>query len=113
MSPILRMEMLIFSLLFFVYIIRSINKNIFLLKNAIRWLFISAGLVILAIFPKLPEWLGNLLGFETTSNFLLIAAIFVLLFIEIKNSVLLSKQQNQIKLLIQELSIVKDKKEKK
>ncbi|MBO0423898.1 DUF2304 domain-containing protein [Enterococcus plantarum] len=113
MSPILRIEMLLFSLLFFVYIIRSINKNIFLLKNAIRWLFISAGLVIFALFPKLPEWFAKLLGFETTSNFLIIAAIFVLLFIEIKNSALLSKQQNQLKLLIQELSILKDKKEKK
>ncbi|OJG65415.1 hypothetical protein RV09_GL001271 [Enterococcus moraviensis] len=61
----------------------------------------------------MPEWLGKKLGFETTSNFLLIAAIFVLLFIEIKNSALLSKQQNQLKLLIQELSMLKDKKEKK
>ncbi|MEI5994926.1 DUF2304 domain-containing protein [Candidatus Enterococcus mansonii] len=113
MSVVLRMELLVFSLLFFVYIIRSINKNIFLLKNAIRWLFISMGLVIVAVFPKLPEWLGVKLGFETTSNFLLIVAIFILLFIEVKNSALLSKQQNQIKLLIQELSILKDKKEKK
>lgn len=113
MSPILRIEMLIFSLFFFVYIIRSINKNIFLLKNAIRWLFISAGLVVFAVFPGLPEWLATQLGFETTSNFLLFAAILVLLFIEIKNSALLSKQQNQIKLLIQELSILKAKKEKK
>ncbi|EOI04940.1 hypothetical protein UAY_00712 [Enterococcus moraviensis ATCC BAA-383] len=113
MSAVLRIELLLFSLLFFVYIIRSVNKNIFLLKNAIRWLFISASLVLCAIFPKLPEWLGKKLGFETTSNFLLIAAIFVLLFIEIKNSALLSKQQNQLKLLIQELSMLKDKKEKK
>lgn len=113
MSVILRVEMLIFSSIFFVYIIRSINKNVFLLKNAILWLFISVGLVIFAVFPKIPDWLATTFGFETTSNFLLIIAVFVLLFIEIKNSALLSKQQNQIKLLIQELSILKDKKEKK
>lgn len=113
MSGILRIEMLIFSLIFFVYIVRSINKNIFLLKNAIWWLFISVGLVIFALLPKIPEWLARELGFETTSNFLLLVAIFVLLFIEIKNSILLSKQQTQIKTLIQELSILKSKKEKK
>ncbi|MFK4567197.1 DUF2304 domain-containing protein [Enterococcus sp. UD-01] len=112
MSGILRIEMLLFSLIFLGYIVRSINKNVFLLKNAIRWLIIAVGLVIVAVFPNLPEWLGHKLGFETTSNFLLIAAIFVLLFIEIKNSALLSKQQNQIKLLIQEISILKNKKEK-
>jgi hypothetical protein len=112
MSGILRIEMLLFSLIFLGYIVRSINKNVFLLKNAIRWLIIAVGLVIVAVFPKLPEWLSHKLGFETTSNFLLIAAIFVLLFIEIKNSALLSKQQNQIKLLIQEISILKNKKEK-
>ncbi|MBO0470845.1 DUF2304 domain-containing protein [Enterococcus sp. DIV0242_7C1] len=113
MSGILRVEMVLFSLIFFIYIIRSINKNVFLLKNAIRWLIISVGLVVVAVFPELPEWFSRKLGFETTSNFLLIMAIFVLLFIEIKNSALLSKQQNQIKLLTQELSILKDKKEKK
>lgn len=113
MSVILRIEMLIFSLIFFIYIVRAINKNVFLLKNAIWWLVTSFGLVIFALLPEIPEWLATALGFETTSNFLLLIAVFVLLFIEIKNSVILSKQQTQIKTLIQELSILKSKKEKK
>lgn len=113
MSGLLRVEMLLFSLIFFIYIVRSINKNIFLLKNAIWWVAISVGLVVIAFFPTIPEWLATELGFETTSNFLLLVAIFVLLFMEIKNSIVLSKQQTQVKTLIQELSILKSKKEKK
>ncbi|NST31760.1 DUF2304 domain-containing protein, partial [Enterococcus faecalis] len=52
-------------------------------------------------------------GFETTSNFLLSAAVIVLLIMEIKNSVLISKHENRIKTLLQELSIMKSEENKK
>ena len=71
------------------------------------WLLISIVLIIFAIFPHVAEWLAMAFGFETTSNFLLSAAVIVLLIMEIKNSVLISKHENRIKTLLQELSIMK------
>lgn len=111
-STMLWLVMLIFAIGFFVYIVRSINKNVFLLKNAIIWLLIAIGLIIFAIFPHVPEWISSHLGFETTSNFLLFVGVIVLLLMEIKNTTVISKQENKIKTLIQELSILKSKDKK-
>ncbi len=113
MSILLRIEMLIFSILFFFYVARLINRNVLQLRDAISWLFITFGLVIFALFPKFPEGLAHLFGFETTSNFLMLVAIFILLIMEIKHSVTMSKQQKQLKKLMQELAIMKEEREKK
>ncbi|HAP5241705.1 TPA: DUF2304 domain-containing protein [Enterococcus faecalis] len=107
LPTVLWLALFLFAIGFFLYIIRGINKNIFLLKNALIWLLISIVLIIFAIFPHVAEWLAMAFGFETTSNFLLSAAVIVLLIMEIKNSVLISKHENRIKTLLQELSIMK------
>ena len=107
LPTVLWLALFLFAIGFFLYIIRGINKNIFLLKNALIWLLISIVLIIFAIFPHVAEW------FETTSNFLLSAAVIVLLIMEIKNSVLISKHENRIKTLLQELSIMKSEENKK
>ena len=106
LPTVLWLALFLFAIGFFLYIIRGINKNIFLLKNALIWLLIS---IVLIIF----EWLAMAFGFETTSNFLLSAAVIVLLIMEIKNSVLISKHENRIKTLLQELSIMKSEENKK
>ena len=113
LPTVLWLALFLFAIVFFLYIIRGINKNIFLLKNALIWLLISIVLIIFAIFPHVAEWLAMAFGFETTSNFLLSAAVIVLLIMEIKNSVLISKHENRIKTLLQELSIMKSEENKK
>ncbi|AIM24804.1 DUF2304 domain-containing protein [Melissococcus plutonius] len=110
LSTMLRIVMLLFATGFFLYITRAINKNVFLLKNAIVWLIIAIGLIIFAIFPQIPRWVATYLGFETASNFLLFIAIIFLLVMEIKNTIIISKYENKLKTLIQELSILKSKK---
>lgn len=110
MTVLLWILMIIFSICFLLYVVRSINKNVFLLKNAISWLFIGLGLIVFALFPQLPEWLSYKLGFQTPSNFLLFLAVIILLFMEIKNTIVISEHENKIKSLLQELSILKSKK---
>lgn len=112
MNMMLSAVMIACSLLFLVYVIRSINRNIFLLKNAILWLFVALVLVIFAAAPGIPEFFSKLLGFETVANFLLFFAVIVLLVMELKNTITASKQQMKIKNLIQELSILKSEKKK-
>lgn len=107
MNMVLSVVMILFSILFLMYVVRSINRNVFLLKNAILWLFLSFALVVFAVLPGIPEFVSKLLGFETASNFLLFFAVIILLGMELKNSMTNSKQQTQIKNLIQELSILK------
>lgn len=104
--------MFVVAIVFFVFVVRSINQNKLTLKRSTSLLVLSLGLVIFSIFPQLPESLSNFFGFETTSNFLYFCAIIFLLAFSIFQSILMSIQEEKIKNLIQEVSIIKPKKEK-
>lgn len=112
MTTIFRIEMFIVATAFFIFVVRSINQNKLTLKRSTSLLVLSLGLVIFSLFPKLPEALSNFFGFETTSNFLYFCAIIFLLAFSIFQSVLMSTQEEKIKNLIQEISIIKSEKEK-
>ena len=106
LPTVLWLALFLFAIGFFLYIIRGINKNIFP-KKCFDLVINLNCLNYFAIFPHVAEWLAMAFGFETTSNFLLSVAVIVLLIMEIKNSVLISKHENRIKTLLQELSIMK------
>lgn len=104
--------MFIVAIAFFIFVIRSINQNKLTLKRSTSLLVLSLGLVIFSIFPQFPEALSDFFGFETTANFLYFCAIVYLLAFSILQSILVSVQEEKIKNLIQEVSIIKSKKEK-
>ena len=71
------------------------------------WIVISLVMIVISIFDVIPVYFAGLLGFELTSNFLLSLTIFFLLVIAFLQTMTLSKQKEQIKHLVQELSILK------
>ena len=103
---VLSIVMLVASIFFLYLVIRNINKNNILFEQAFMWIVIS-------IFDVIPGYFARLLGFELTSNFLLSLAIFFLLVIAFLQTMTLSKQKEQIKHLVQELSILKSHVEEK
>ena len=70
-------------------------------------------MIIISIFDVIPGYFARLLGFALTSNFLLSLAIFFLLVIAFLQTLTVSKQKEQIKHLVQELSILKSHIEEK
>ena len=104
---VLSIVMLIASIFFLYLVIRNINKNNILFEQAFMWIVISLVLIVIAVFDTIPGYFARLLGFELTSNFLLSITIFFLLVIVFLQTMTLSKQKEQIKHLVQELSILK------
>ena len=104
---VLSMVMLIASIFFLYLVIRNINKNNILFEQAFMWIVISLVMIIISIFDAIPVYFAEFLGFELTSNFLLSLAIFFLLVITFLQTLTVSKQKEQIKHLVQELSILK------
>ena len=102
---VLSMVMLIASIFFLYLVIRNINKNNILFEQAFMWIVISLVMIIISIFDAIPVYFAELL--ELTSNFLLSLAIFFLLVITFLQTLTVSKQKEQIKHLVQELSILK------
>ncbi|MGM0138971.1 hypothetical protein IGI65_001422 [Enterococcus sp. DIV0755b] len=112
MINIFSIMMVIIALLFLYFIIRNINTNRFLLENAAIWIAFGIIWVVFSLFPKIPAAIANLFGFQITSNFLMFSAIIFLLYLVFRLSIKLSRQQSQLNTLIQEISILKSKKEK-
>ena len=109
---VLSMVMLIASIFFLYLVIRNINKNNILFEQAFMWIVISLVMIVISIFDVIPVYFAGLLGFELT-YILLSLAIFFLLVIAFLQTMTLSKQKEQIKHLVQELSILKSHVEEK
>lgn len=107
--PGIEFFMILLSLLFLIFIIKLIRSSTFTLENSLLWLGIGIVMLLFSVFPGIPEYFSNLFGFETMSNFLLVMAVLFSLIQLIIFTKHITKQTNDIKSLIQEISILKEK----
>lgn len=105
--PMLSLVMFLVALGFLYLVIRQINKNALLFEQAFIWLVIGFVLLLISLFNGIPIWIGRLLGFELVSNFLLVLAVFFLLVTVFMHTVTISKQKEDLKCLVQEVSLLK------
>ena len=96
----------IIIIIFILYLIKKENVNI---KYSLVWLVLFILLLICLLIPGLLETITRILGFQTASNMILSLLIAVLVIINIVNTVINSNQDKKIRLLIQEISILKKK----
>ena len=98
--------------LFFIFIILIsifyiLRKGRMAIKYALVWLFAGLVLFIYLLFPGIMDATSKLLGFEVGSKMIFAGLIAMLIFINIALTVIVSGQNEKIRLLIQEVSIIK------
>lgn len=101
MSTILRLELLLFALAFFVIAFHAVSKKKMQLRYSLLWMLVALCMVIAACFPGLIQCLSDLAGIETPSNFIYLLGIVVLLALSFSLSMIVSRQSDQIKKLAQ------------
>ena len=107
----LQIEMTVAAIVLFLIIIVGLAKNSLSIRSSITWLLLPIAFIIVAIFPGPLESFAKWLGFETLSNFIFVVTIALLILICFFLTIVISRQQNKITKLIQEVSILKhDKK---
>lgn len=79
MTGNLRLFLLIGAVLLLLLVARKIKKSQFDTHDALFWLGLSVLLILAAAFPQLVAIVSNLLGFQSTSNFVFLAVIAILL----------------------------------
>lgn len=79
MSVALRLSLIVCSLLILFFVMRRIRKSGLEITDSIFWLFISAALIVIAVFPQIAYWAADLLGFDAPVNFVFCCGIIVLL----------------------------------
>lgn len=105
MSNILRLELIIFSLVFLIVVFKAVNKKKLWLQHSLVWILISCSMILIAIFPKIVTWLCGITGIETPSNLVYLMGIIALIIVTFLQSIIISSQANKIKTLIQMVSI--------
>ena len=108
MSFNLQIVAILFLLAILVTIIYILRKGRITIKYALVWLFACMVLFIFVLFPGLMNNLSNILGFEVGSNMIFAGLIAMLIFINIALTVIVSGQSSKIRLLIQEVSMLKE-----
>ncbi len=105
MSDILRIELILFSVIFLVFVFRTVNKKKLWLQHSLVWIIISCSLILISVFPGIVTWLCKIVEVETPSNLVYLLGIIALLIVSFLHSIVISSQANKIKTLVQMVSI--------
>lgn len=104
------LETILLVFLLIMVIVSILKKGRINIKYSLVW-FISILLVlILSLIPNCMALISNLLGFQTISNMIFAILIFLLIFISLSLTIIVSGQKEKIRLLIQEVSMLKQQK---
>lgn len=112
MNITLRMFLILLLIVQTILIIHKIKSKKISMKYGSLWLIVIILLIIVTIFPSIIINISKLLGFEAASNMVFLIGFFALSYINFTLSISISIQNEKIKNLIQEISLLKAKEEK-
>lgn len=110
MSISLRLAVIFISIILIFATLLSVKKEKIPVKYSLIWLFSGFLILFIGIVPETITFFSNLLGFVNMSNMVIGIFIFILLLITMALTIIVSTQKKMITLLVQEISMLKDKK---
>ena len=78
MSLTLQILLIIFTVLFFIVLVKNVKKGKLRTDYALAWILCSIALIILSIFPQIAFFVARLIGVISTANIVFAAIIFIL-----------------------------------
>ncbi len=105
MSVSLRILLIVASAIAFIYISRKLKKAEIGLMDTVFWILLAAVFVIIGIFPSIAVKGAALFGFIAPVNFIFLVVLFLLLFRNFILTVRVSKLEERVQNLIQEIAI--------
>ena len=103
----LRILAIILAVLFFIYTIRLIRKNLAEVRHMLKWFILALVILFGAIFSEFAAKIAYALGVTTLTSFALFVLVGMLLVISIRYQISLIAAEKQIKTLIQEVSLLR------
>lgn len=112
MSLSIQLVALAFVLFLFILVTYYVVKNKISIRYSIVWYISLLVLTLFTVFPWLLGYVTKLIGIQLSSNFIFAFMIGVLFFLTLSLTIIVSEQQDKIKMLIQEISILKSNEKK-
>lgn len=109
MSLKLRIVIFLFSIIWICGVFFLVKQKKINIRNSIIWFITGFIIMVIAVIPFILEFLANLFGFLTIANLVIGIIISILLVITLKLSIIVTEQKEQIKNLVQEVSLLKNK----
>lgn len=107
MTVTLRVVLIIGSFFTTYYVARQVRKGKIEIDHSLFWIILSVFLLLTSIFPQYLVLFTKLMGVQSTSNMVFLLIIFILMVKLFMNSVSLSKMEEKISQLVQELTLIR------
>ena len=108
----LRIVLIIIMLIYLFCIAKSVKRKNMRIGYLIFWSIVGIMLIIALIVPNFVDNISKWVGFEIPINMIFCVAIFVILYLIFHLMTLISKEEKKNTLLIQEISMLKQRVEK-
>ena len=112
MSTTLKITLIILLIFQLILIMNRVKRKKMTITYASFWLFLIILMGIIVIFPGIVFKLSNIAGFEEASNMIFLLGFFFLFYVSFIITTSISIQNEKIKTLIQEVSLLKESVEK-
>lgn len=109
MTIMLKVVIILLVLLFVLIIVRAVKRRSLNINFSMFWILISVVLIISTILSEKIEYFSRMLGFEKASNMVFFVTIFLLFYLILMLMVVISKELKKNILLVQEISILKQR----
>lgn len=107
MSPILSTILIVASIILALLTTVLIRQNKMPIKYSLLWYAFALLVLLTGAIPNIVSIVANFFGFQTISNFLLGVIVGVMVLLNIALTVMIASQRHRIKLISQELSLLK------
>lgn len=109
MSISLKISLIILLIFQLFLIINRVKRKKMTIKYASLWIFLVIIMSIIVVIPSILFKLSQMMGFEKTSNMVFLLGFFFLFYVSFIITTTVSMQNERIKSLIQEISILKER----
>ena len=103
--PALRVILLIAAIGLVVFLLHSIKKSKMSIEDALFWMGFSFLILLMSIFPEIPSFLSDTIGFMAPVNFVFLFFIFVLIIRDFLSNRRISQLENRVKELTQQIAL--------
>jgi hypothetical protein len=107
-----RLFFVIFAAITILIVVELLRRSVLREKYAVFWALIATTFFVFAIFPAAPSSIGETLGFETTSNFILAIVIGMLMLVVMQLSLEVGKLEDKIQTLAEESALSREQERK-
>ncbi len=109
MNNVLKSFLVVLLLLQLVLIISTVKRKKLSMRYACFWIVLIIFMIFIALFPNIIFKLADTFGFEASSNMIFLLGFFFLFYVIFILTTSLSIQNAKITLLIQEVSLLKER----